>query len=105
MITTTLEWHPQRGWTPALASIPAAADLILYFGATGLLAQDGGPLSELLARFPGAVAAGCSTAGEILGGTVSDDTLAVLCVKFASTKVRAESPANTHGSHGGAGHV
>jgi len=91
MHTTTLEWHSQRGWTPALAAAPATADLVLYFGATSLLARSAGPLTELLDRFPGALVAGCSTAGEILGGTVSDDTLAVLCVKFAHARVRAEA--------------
>lgn len=91
MKTDTLTWNTKNGWTPALASAPDAADLILYFGSTHLLAQTAGALSELLDRYPGAVCAGCSTAGEILGTNVTDDTIAVLCIKFASTKVRAES--------------
>src|ERR1035437_587406 len=98
MKTTPLTWHSKNGWAPALASAPATADLILYFGATSLLAQTTGALSELLDRYPGAVCAGCSTAGEILGGDVTDDTIAVLCINFASTRVRAETiivhPAN-----------
>lgn len=91
MKTDTLTWNPQKGWSPALTAAPASADLVLYFGASSLLAQENGPLAELINRFPGAVCAGCSTAGEILGASVSDDSLAVLCVKFASTRVRAES--------------
>ncbi len=91
MKTDTLTWTPQKGWAPALASAPATADLVLYFGSTSLLGQTTGALSALLDRYPGAVCAGCSTAGEILGTNVTDDTIAVLCIKFAHTKVRAES--------------
>ena len=91
MKTDTLTWTAQNGWSPALASAPASADLVLYFGASNLLAQTTGALSELLDRYPGAVCAGCSTAGEILGTNVTDDTIAVLCIKFASTRVRAET--------------
>ena len=91
MITTTLEWNSARGWAPALASAPASADLILYFGSSTLLAKTEGPLAELLNRYPAAVAAGCSTAGEILGTNVSDESIAVLCVNFAGTRVRAHT--------------
>lgn len=91
MITTTLEWNAPSGWTPALSAAPAHADLILYFGSSTLLAQSAGALSELLDRYPGAVAAGCSTAGEILGANVSDESIAVLCIKFAGTKVKAHA--------------
>jgi len=91
MITTTIEWNIARGWSPALTTAPADADLVLYFGSSTLLADAKGPLPELLGRFPSAVVAGCSTAGEIFGGTVSDESIAVLCVKFAGTKVRAHA--------------
>lgn len=63
MKTDTLTWTPTAGWSPALASAPASADLILYFGSTALLGQTTGALSELLDRYPGAICAGCSRAG------------------------------------------
>lgn len=90
MTVTTLGWNPNDGWQPPVSQWPASGDLVLYFGATDLLARPDGPVGELRARFPSAVCAGCSTAGEILGANVSDGTIAALCVSFAATQVRAE---------------
>lgn len=90
MTVTTLGWNPNDGWQPPVSQWPGSGDLVLYFGATDLLARLDGPLAELRARFPGAVCAGCSTAGEILGASVSDGTIAALCVSFSATRVRAE---------------
>jgi hypothetical protein len=91
MKTTLLGWTAASGWQPPVSTWPASANLVLYFGATALLEPGSAPLAELRARFPAAVCAGCSTAGEILGATVRDDSLAVLCVGFDLARVRAES--------------
>lgn len=91
MKTTLLGWTAASGWQPPVSTWPASANLVLYFGATALLEAGSAPLAELRARFPAAVCAGCSTAGEILGATVRDDSLAVLCVGFSASHVRAES--------------
>lgn len=91
MQTAALRWTPHNGWTPPPAEWPATADLVLYFGPRDLLTRSDSPRTELPARFPGAVCAGCSTAGEILDGDVSDHALIALCVSFARTAVRAES--------------
>jgi hypothetical protein len=90
MTSTPLGWTPDTGWT-AGRDWPRQADLVLYFGATEVLAASDGPVAELVARFPGALVAGCSTAGEILGGAVRDGSVAALAVSFAHTRVRAES--------------
>lgn len=50
---------------------------------------DATPIRELSARFPDAVVCGCSTAGEILGGRVYDDSVVAALVWFHSTRVRA----------------
>jgi hypothetical protein len=86
-----LRWTPQEGWIPPLPTWPDPPNLVLYFGARDVLARQEGPALELASRYPGAVCAGCSTAGEILGGSVSDDSLTALCVRFAHTTVRAET--------------
>jgi hypothetical protein len=44
-------------------------------------------LHELNAAYPGAAIAGCSTAGEISGTRVRDDSLSVAVVEFASTRL------------------
>ena len=91
MKTTLLGWKAASGWPPPVSAWPATANLVLCVGATALLKAGAAPRAELRARFPTAVCAGCSTAGEILGTTVRDDSLAVLCVEFDLARVRAES--------------
>ena len=88
MQTTTALWTKDAGWTLPIS--PAGApQLVLYFGATSQL-DDGAPaIHELVARFPNAVVCGCSTAGEILGCRVLDDSIAAALVHFESTRVRA----------------
>jgi hypothetical protein len=103
MRTTTLSWTTQTGWEspPGDPGLDAPAHLVLYFGSTALLEAPDGPAAELRRRFPTAVVAGCSTAGEIHGPVVRDDSLVVLAVRFDSARVRAEvidvpSPADSY---------
>lgn len=66
--------------------LPANAQLVLAFGARRLLERPG--LYEALrARCPHACIAGCSTAGEICGTSVNDDTVVVTAVEFAQAHV------------------
>lgn len=94
MNSTPLGWTHETGWTAAPAW-PAKAGLVLYFGATAVLESADNPVAMLRARFPDALVAGCSTAGEILGDTVSDGSIAALAITFADTRVRAEAIAVT----------
>ena len=91
MKTTLLGWTAASGWQLPPSQWPDRPGLVLYFGATALLEPGSAPLAELRQHFPDAVVAGCSTAGEIFGGTVRDDSLAALCIEFATTRVRAEA--------------
>lgn len=85
MKTTTGRWTNKSGWT-----LPdAAPQLVLYFGATSLLDAGAPAVRELAAKFPGAVVCGCSTAGEILGSRVFDESIVAAIVQFQSTQVRA----------------
>jgi hypothetical protein len=83
-------WSQQAGWNPPLPIGVTAGkvDLILYFGATGILGADSVPLRDLRAAHPEAVCAGCSTAGEIHGNSVCDGTLTALLIGFERTQVR-----------------
>lgn len=67
-------------------ALPADADLLLVFGARALLQADS-LFATLRAACPHAVIAGCSTAGEIRGTEVHDDSLVVTAVSFAATRV------------------
>ena len=88
MIAHALSWKSGIGWSKPLASLPPSADLLLCFGQSELLTSPQGPAAELRRRYPKAVAAACSTAGEICGTTVGDDGLAVLVLGFSGTRVR-----------------
>lgn len=85
MQTEQLQWSPNAGWQPDAAPL-ADAQLVLIFGGTDRL--DAVRFGELRARYPGAILFGCSSAGEILGANVSDDTVTATAVRFADTPLR-----------------
>lgn len=90
MTTSTLGWTAKLGWRESALTTPPGPDLVLYFGSGNRLEGEPSPLQELRARFPQAMVAGCSTAGEILQSSVQDDTIVALAVTFAESRVRAE---------------
>ncbi len=66
---------------PAAELAPQPADLVLVFGSVEIF--DGPDLGARLAStFPGAVIAGCSTAGEIAGDAVLDGSCTVTAIRF-----------------------
>lgn len=82
------EHQVSHGWTRALPTVSNPEQtLVLAFGSADAYRRDPGPLAELRSAFPGATVAGCSTAGEILGARVRDDSLSVAVVEFASARV------------------
>jgi hypothetical protein len=94
------KWTTTGGWQ-ATAGADHAAQLVLLFGATARM--DRRALDELRAAHPGAVIVGCSTAGEIYGTEVADDTLVATAVRFERTDVRIASAqvaaaADSHGA-------
>lgn len=83
-----LRWAGTAGWVEMRTSQapPTNANLVLLFGGRDALAAPE-PVAELRARFPTALLAGCSTAGEILGTEVSDDGLVATALSFDTTRV------------------
>ena len=83
------KWTQALGWTPAsAASFGASCQLVLAFGATAILRQP--HLAAAIRKdYPGAHIFGCSTAGEICGTQVSDDSLVVTAVQFEHTLFQA----------------
>ena len=91
MELTSLNYHQARGWSvPLPVAMDSPRTLVLAFGASAL-ADDPAPLAELAAAFPRSIVAGCSTAGEILGTTVGDDSLVVAIARFAGTELALAS--------------
>jgi hypothetical protein len=85
-------WRPGAGWSDAdgvpSTLDPLPAQLVLVFGSTEAMQREE-PFAQLRACCPGALIAGCSTAGEILGTTVHDDTLVASAIRFERSRVRA----------------
>jgi hypothetical protein len=96
MELVTMDLYRDADWYPAgFRSLDSPATLILAFGNTGVL-DDPAPLAVLAAAFPRSVMLGCSSAGEIHGATVTDDSLSVAIVRFDSTRLR-EAAVPVHG--------
>jgi hypothetical protein len=80
-----------------------SAQLVLVFGATAALQEP--PLVESIRKFyPAAHLLGCSTAGEICGAQVFDDSVVATAIHFEHTQVRAAQvslDANTDGRRAG----
>ncbi len=80
-------WRPDRGWEPRpLGSMGETPQLVLAFGGTSVLRRTE-LVSEVRNAYPGAHILGCSTAGEIFGTRVSDDTLVTTAVHFDHTRL------------------
>ncbi|MGB8647215.1 MAG: FIST N-terminal domain-containing protein [Anaerolineae bacterium] len=76
------KWSPGSGWGPTPAA-PFAEDagLVLAFAGAAAL-QAPGLIASIGGMYPRAHVLGCSTAGEIYGTQVSDDTLVLTAVHF-----------------------
>lgn len=70
----------------AATTLAGPADLVLVFGSGERLAAM--PFETLRAAYPAALIVGCSTAGEIFGQNVVDDTLTTTAVRFERTRVK-----------------
>lgn len=88
MRVTQSNWSRSRGWVPCRPTASAEPpQLVLMFGARELLGA-GALLAELHAAYPDAHIAGCSTAGEIAGTQVLDDTVVVTTLHFGATQIQ-----------------
>ncbi len=80
-----------HGWSaPLSAADDSPSTLVLVFGASDYF-DDPAAIEELAAAYPRSHLIGCSTAGEILGTTISDGTLSVAVVRFERTELRSLS--------------
>ena len=79
-------WNPDTGWSTPFLPFDSEKTLVLAFGSR-LLADDPTPIRELCAAFPSSTIIGCSSAGEIMGDTVSEDSLVVSVVRFEHTRI------------------
>lgn len=79
-------WTKARGWEPAMGALGSSAQVVLVFGATSLV-KAGVELPALQAAYPQATLVGCTTAGEIYGTKVLEDSLVAAAVQFEHTRL------------------
>jgi hypothetical protein len=89
MKTQVFTCRYDQPWSvPGLAGLDSDDTLVLAFGPEACAERPGG-LRALAEAFPRAKLAGCSTAGEILGRAISDDSLVVAVCRFEGTRLRS----------------
>lgn len=88
MKTTQKRWTKEKGWVPEFADGPdEKAQLVFLFGASRLLKEQK-CFEELRRFYPKAHFFGCSTAGEICGTQISDDSLVMTAVNFEYSHIK-----------------
>jgi hypothetical protein len=81
-------WSQPSGWTHEAGGAAASdVDLALVFGSTAPMIE--ARLSDIRARYPNAYVCGGTTAGEIVGKEVRDDSVVVTAIKLERSEVRA----------------
>lgn len=84
-------WSQFKGWTPASPGrLGANAQLVLVFGSPACLKQTCWQ-EDIMRAYPFAHRLGCSTAGEIYGTEVTDETLVATALAFERTRLRGAS--------------
>lgn len=81
-------WNLASGWNNDQTN--PQSQLVLVFGSRSVLANPS-HLKELRAAYPSAHFFGCSTAGEIAGTTVRDDTIVATAIQFEKTRFEIAS--------------
>lgn len=92
----TLGYDRKKLWSVrSRPRIDSRRTLVLLFGSSSLL-DSADPLGELIEDYPESIVIGCSTAGEILGTQISDESVSAAIVRFAHTDLRmANAPAHS----------
>jgi len=91
MQVETFNYIEGKGWSvPSFPLLDSSNTLILIFSAPKFI-ENPKPILELIKAYPKAKITGCSSAGEIFGPVVNDDSLSVAVTKFDHTTVKIES--------------
>ena len=86
MDVRSIRYRKGVGWSDAFPALDSKQTLVVAFGDPAFGA-DHAPIDELVAAYPNAVVAGCSSSGEIFQDSVDDETLSVAIVRFQQSSV------------------
>jgi hypothetical protein len=85
------KWTKDKGWEQETRErLKDSAQLVLIFGSKYHL-KGTRVFNEIRSFFPNAHLFGCSTAGEIYGTQVSDESVVVTAIRFDSTQIKTSS--------------
>jgi hypothetical protein len=87
MKIATLSYSAAQGFSASLPTIAMPQCLVLVFGHSDF-ADDHTPFNALQTQYPQAIIMGCSSAGEILGKRIHDNTLVIAVISFESSQLR-----------------
>lgn len=83
-----LRWSATTGWESGpTGELAESAQLVLLFGNTEIL-KNKEPLDKIKTAYPNAHLLGCSTAGEICGTQVTDESLVATAVNFEFSQLK-----------------
>lgn len=83
----TFSFSNKEGWSvKSFPDLDSESTLILIFSASDFI-NNPKPIQELAKHYPTSKIIGCSSAGEISGATVSDNSISVAVAKFEKTKL------------------
>lgn len=81
-------WTKANDWEPGIPeALGESAQLVLAFGATSILREQA-QFQEIRKVYPSACILGCSTAGEICGTRVLDNSLVTTAIQFEYTQLK-----------------
>jgi hypothetical protein len=81
----------QQGWTVnEFPQLDSENTLVIIFAAPEFI-HSPSPIHELIQRYPNSKIIGCSSAGEIAGSRISDQSISVAILKFSKTQLRSAS--------------
>ena len=84
-------WSQDKGWIPeSPGKLGTNVQLVLLFGSPACLRQTAWQ-DDIVRAYPNAHRIGCSTAGEIYGTEVTDETLVATAVTFEHTRLHGVS--------------
>jgi len=90
MRLSSFTFSPEKGWSvAAFPELDSPNTLVLVFAAPRFI-DESKPLADLKRAYPNSHVLGCSTAGEIFGDQVSDDSLSVAVMKLEKSCLRSE---------------
>lgn len=85
MKVETFSYNEKSLWSDSFPlEMDSAQTLIIVFGANSF-SDNFQPLKDLAESFPQSKIIGCSTAGEIIGEVINDDSLSVAVIQFETT--------------------